>query len=82
MFISDLSQRHQQIIQAVKARLDQAHQAELEEIEARLMADHAIKIELVRLEVENVWQAKLRDIEKERNDELEEMEQRLKQVRI
>lgn len=46
------------------------------------MSDHAIKIELVRLEVENVWQAKLKDLDKERNNELEKMEQRLNQVLV
>lgn len=47
-----------------------------------MLADHAIKIELVRLEVENNWQDKIKELEKQQNSELEEMKQQVQEVTI
>ena len=45
-----------------------------------MLADHAIKIELVRLEMENHWQENAKDLENQRNSELEGMNRQLREV--
>ena len=78
----ELSERHQQILSAIKRRLDQAHQDEVNDVTARLMAETAIKVESVRLETEDEWREKLDRLNTEHQKELQTMTDRTKQVQV
>ena len=81
-FSLELSDRHHEVMGAVKSQLETSHEEELNEITAKFLAETAIKVETARLETEHEWQEKLDAIKQKHEVELQEMTEKLTQVSI
>ena len=76
----ELSQRHHEVMGAVKSQLETSHQEDLNELTASFLAETAIKVESARLETENEWQEKLEAIKQKHEEEVQEMTEKMVQV--
>ena len=65
----ELNLRHQDIVNAIVARLKQTHQQEMEECLANAITDTVLKVEVARLEVEKEYETKFNELRE--NSELE-----------
>lgn len=77
---SDLSDRHREVMGAVKSQLESSHQEELNELTASFLADSAIKVESARLETEHEWQEKLDSVKKKHKEDVQALTEKLSQV--
>ena len=68
------------MLTGIKNRLDQTHQDQLNDVTARLMAEAAIKVESVRLEVEDEWREKVDELATKHREELQALTDKNKQV--
>ena len=65
----ELNLRHQDIVNAIVARLKQTHQQEMEDCLATAVTDTVLKVEVARLEVEKEYEAKFNELRE--NSEME-----------
>lgn len=77
---SDLSDRHREVMGAVKSQLESSHQEELNELTASFLADSAIKVESARLETEQEWQEKLDSMKQKHEENIQALTEKLTQV--
>lgn len=77
---SDLSDRHREVMGAVKSQLESSHQEELNELTASFLADSAIKVESARLETEHEWQEKLDSMKQKHEEDVQALNEKLSQV--
>jgi predicted phage tail protein len=65
----ELNIRHQDIVNAIVARLKQTHEQEMEDCLANAVTDTVLKVEVARLEVEKEYEAKFNELRE--NSEME-----------
>lgn len=76
----ELSDRHREVMGAVKSQLENSHHDEMNELTASFLAETAIKVETTRLETENEWQEKVEAMKQEHEEVIREMTEKLSQV--
>ena len=62
--------RHQDIVNAIVARLKQTHEQEMEDCLANAVTDTALKVEVARLEVEKEYEAKFNELRENSEKEI------------
>ena len=71
--MTELNLRHQDIVNAVVARLKQTHQQEMEECLASAVTDTVLKVEVARLEVEKEYETKFNELRENSEVEIEKL---------